>query len=161
MKTTNLISVDFTDEIFQQADKKIDELEALLSFLISLTPDQRKGGIKLGDKSLGFLEKTKDYSTQKPQFIPSYADMPEMYRDAATSAKALTLARKLSILLLKLEDTATIAGIEAFSAALVYYHSVKTAAKQGAPGAQAIYEDLMKRFPGYNNGSTDESKPTT
>lgn len=160
MKTTNLISVDFTDEIFQQASNKIDELSDLLPFLLSLTDDQRQGGLKLGDKSLGFLEKTKDFSTQNPEFIPKYADMAEMLRDATVSSKGLTLARKLNVLRLKLEDTATIAGIEAFSAALMYYHAVKTAAKQGAPGAQAIYDDLKKRFPGYNTGNNDESKPT-
>jgi len=38
-------------------------------------------------------------------------------------------------------------GSEAYMAALMYYNSVKMAAKTGQPNASSIYDDLSKRFP--------------
>ena len=45
-----------------------------------------------------------------------------------------------------LNDTIILSGSEAYTAALAYYGSVRQAAKSNAPHAQAVYEDLRKRF---------------
>jgi len=45
-----------------------------------------------------------------------------------------------------LDDTITVAGSEAYIAALAFYKSVKVAATMNVPGAQEIYDDLSKRF---------------
>jgi hypothetical protein len=48
-------------------------------------------------------------------------------------------------------------GSEAYQAALVFYNSVKMAARQDIPGAKAVYEELRKRFSGTRckPGETD------
>jgi TolA-binding protein len=46
------------------------------------------------------------------------------------------------------DDTAMTSGSEAYQAALIFYNSVKMAARQDVPGAKAVYEELRKRFPG-------------
>jgi len=45
-----------------------------------------------------------------------------------------------------LDDTAMVAGSEAYYAALAYYNSVQQASNQNIPGAKAIYDELKKRF---------------
>ncbi|MDR1115550.1 MAG: hypothetical protein LBL33_05285, partial [Tannerella sp.] len=55
------------------------------------------------------------------------------------------------------DDTAMTSGSEAYQAALIFYNSVKMAARQDVPGAKAVYEELRKRFPGTRRkpGETD------
>jgi enoyl-[acyl-carrier-protein] reductase (NADH) len=57
----------------------------------------------------------------------------------------------------RFEDTALQAGVEAMSAALIYYGSIKTAAAKGIGNAPEIFEDLGKRFP----GKSKTTKPPT
>jgi hypothetical protein len=46
------------------------------------------------------------------------------------------------------DDTEMVAGSEAYQSALVFYNSVKMAARQDISGDKAVYEELKKRFPG-------------
>jgi hypothetical protein len=61
------------------------------------------------------------------------------------------------------DDTTMVAGSEAYQFALIFYNSVKMAARQDIPGAKAIYGELKKRFPGPkrksagNDGSNAEA----
>jgi hypothetical protein len=57
-----------------------------------------------------------------------------------------------------IDDTQMLAGSEAYQAALVFYSSAKTAAKQNVPGAKAVYDTLKTRFPGTSrrNETTKE-----
>jgi hypothetical protein len=54
-------------------------------------------------------------------------------------------------------DTEMTAGSEAYQAALVFYKSATTAAKQDVPGAKTVYEELKTRFPGVER-KTGESE---
>lgn len=55
------------------------------------------------------------------------------------------------------EDVTMVAGSEAYAGALMFYHSVKGAARSNEPGAQAIYDDLKKRYPGRTKKAKDSS----
>jgi GrpB-like predicted nucleotidyltransferase (UPF0157 family) len=57
------------------------------------------------------------------------------------------------------DDTTMVAGSEAYQFALIFYNSVKMAARQDIPGAKAIYEDLKKRFPGHKHRSYSDTEP--
>ncbi|MDR2408410.1 MAG: hypothetical protein LBE13_09920 [Bacteroidales bacterium] len=60
------------------------------------------------------------------------------------------------------DDTEMTAGSEAYQAALVFYHSVKTAAAPAIPGAKAVYEELKTRFPSSKRKSGEkETEPVT
>jgi hypothetical protein len=58
------------------------------------------------------------------------------------------------------DDTEMAAGSEAYQAALVFYHSVKTAADQDIPGAKAVYEELRTRFPSRRRGKSETETET-
>ncbi|MDB6175488.1 MAG: hypothetical protein JWL59_4799 [Chthoniobacteraceae bacterium] len=60
---------------------------------------------------------------------------------------SLDLFKQLQAILTPVQQlTDVIEGSEAYMAALSYYNTVKLAAKNGAPGAQAVYEKLKGRF---------------
>lgn len=144
----NVVSAELTPQQILDVEQLLDALEAKFNFLISLTSDQRMGGMKIGEKSVNFVEKSLAYSKSNPEFAPAYINMTEFGSDYKLSRDMLGFLRRLKPLVRNMEDTATEAGMEALSAAMVFYASVKTAAKQGAISAIPIYEDLKKRFPG-------------
>jgi hypothetical protein len=134
-------------------------VEVLTSLTSAFTSHERQTMLKMGDKSLAFVEKAHDYAVDNPALTPSYLDMTAFdvdFADAHGLWSLLTLVKQLEE---ALEDTVMAAGSEAFHAALAFYHNVQAAAKDDIPGAKAICEDLTPRFPGGRRkaGAADET----
>ena len=120
---------------------------ALAPYTLALTQQERHAMLKMGDKSLAFVEKTHDYATDNPSLIPSYLDMDDFDKDFSDAHGLWRLHTAIHQLDELIEDTIMVAGSEAYHAALAVYHNVQAAAKQDIPGAKAIYEDLKPHFP--------------
>ena len=123
-------------------------IQQLAPHTIALTPHERQIMLKMGDKSLAFVEKAHGYAHDNPSLTPSYLDMTAFdvdFADAHGLWALLTLVKQLEE---ALEDTIMSARSEAYHAALAFYHNVQAAAKDDVPGAKAILEDLKARFPG-------------
>jgi hypothetical protein len=135
-------------QVLAQAQANIDATLALLApYLLPLTPTERRDLPKMGDKTLSFVEKAQDYAHQYPQLCPSYLNLTEFDTDMtdATGLRRVHItARQLSD---DIDDTAMVAGSEAYQAALVFYNAIKAAAAQDIPGAKEVYNDLKTRFP--------------
>jgi hypothetical protein len=123
-------------------------IQQLQPYAIALTPHERQTMLKMGDKSLAFVEKARDYATDNPTLAPSYLDMTAFDVDFADAHGLWRIATLIKQLDEAVEDTIMAAGSEAFHAALAFYHNVQAAAKDDVPGAKAIFEDLKTRFPG-------------
>jgi hypothetical protein len=160
MSQTNRVSATLSDEDLNIIKQAIQTIADKLPFRISLTDDERRGGMKLGDKSVGFLDKNYNYTQTNSTLVPNYLDVPEYTKDYNSTKDLLEILQLLRPLVQSIEDTYTQVGIEALSAALLFYNAVKLAAKQGVPGAQAIYDDLQKRFPGTSGSSTTTTAAT-
>jgi len=145
---TNLISYELTQERVDEIRKKIAELNQLLDFTIVLTPDERSILPIMGDKTVAFVEKSLEMAKNNPQLLPPYLDVPELQRDLSTAKQINPLISELEIALAKLNDTSLAAGSEAYSAALVFYNTVKSAQKTNVSGAESLYNELKQRFPG-------------
>jgi hypothetical protein len=133
----------------------------ILPYVTALTPAERKSLAKMGEKTLSFVEKAQEYAKQNPNFIPSYLSMSEFdidFADARNLWPALLASQQLHE---NLDDTVMVAGSEAYQAALIFYNSVKEAARHDVPGAKAIYEELKKRFPYGRRKKTDENNQET
>ncbi len=152
----NKISTVLAEDVFGTIVNQIDEIDSSMPFLVSLPEENRRGGFKLGDKNLGFLEKGRDYITRQPDFLPSYYSGEEVEKDARLTGQLSSIARKLRVLADKIEDTASIAGMEALSGVLAYYNTVKQAARNNINGAQTIYDDLSTRFPGRQKDTGEQ-----
>ena len=133
-------------------------LSQLRDYVTPLTPQERHSLLKMGDKSLAFVEKAHDYAVDNPSLVPSFLDMADFekdWQDAHGLWNVLNLGKQLVELL---DDTVMSAGSEAYHAALAVYHNTQAAAKQDVPGAKAVYEDLKTRFPGgKRRGGSDET----
>ena len=135
---------------------------ALAPYTLALTPQERHAMLKMGDKSLAFVEKTHDYAQDNPTLVPSYLDMDDFDKDFSDAHGLWRLHTAIHQLDELVEDTIMAAGSEAYHAALAVYHNIQAAAKQDIPGAKAIYEDLKSRFPGgkKRSGETDVGTET-
>lgn len=129
----------------------------LRPYLQALTPDERSAMLKMGAKTVAFVQKTYDYASSNPSFVPGFLDLEEFARDSAALAGLAPVQQLLAGLALDTESTAMLAGSDAYAAALVLYNNIKFLAKNKQPGAQAAYDDLSQRFPG--NGGGPKPKP--
>lgn len=129
--------------------KHIADIRQLLgtALLFNLDPGERQALAKMGDKSLAFVGKALDYATKNASLVPPYLDLAEANKDYALAADLRELSHELGTLNQAVEDTLMVAGAEAYDAALIFHASVKGASRTNAPGSQAIYEDLVQRFP--------------
>jgi hypothetical protein len=144
-KHTTAISDATIAQVHSQVSAVIQQIQP---YSIALTPHERQTMLKMGDKSLAFVEKAHDYAVDNPTLTPSYRDMAAFdvdFADAHGLWSLLTLIKQLEE---AVEDTIMTAGSEAYHAALAFYHNVQAAAKDDIPGAKAIFENLKTRFPG-------------
>ncbi|MDR0786056.1 MAG: hypothetical protein LBE74_09295 [Treponema sp.] len=134
--------------VLTQAQTKVQELAALLApYMLALTPAERQGLPKMGEKTIGFVEKAYDFARQNPNLVPPYLEVDAFGVDFADAHGLWTLLNAVQQLEEAIDDTEMTAGSEAYQAALVFYKSVKMAAAQDIPGAKAVYEELKTRFP--------------
>jgi hypothetical protein len=131
----------------------------LLPYATPLTPAERRNIAKMGEKTLSFVEKSHEFALQNPNLVPPFLDMNAFDVDFADAHNLWTVLLASQQVHENLDDTTMVAGSEAYQTALIFYNSVKMAARQDVPGAKAVYEELKKRFPGgkrKNSGDDDE-----
>ncbi|MDR2906722.1 MAG: hypothetical protein LBU91_01865 [Bacteroidales bacterium] len=135
-------------EVLGEAQKRLNEVaEALAPYVMNLTPAQRHEMLKMGDKSLAFVAKAHELAKQNPMLCPPYLDMDDFRGDLADATQLLQIENAIRQVLQSVEDTAMVAGSEAYQAALVFYSSSKEAASKNVGGAKAVYDELKARFP--------------
>jgi hypothetical protein len=122
--------------------------DKLLPHLIDLDPEARRELPKMGDKTVAFVGKALDYARTNPELRPAYLHLAEFEKDWTAVELLASVQRPLSQVLDIVDDSLLLAGSEAYGAALVYYQSVKSAARAQVPAAATIAEDLARRFPG-------------
>ena len=120
----------------------------LLPHLTTLSPQERQELPKMGDKTVAFVQKALEYGMQNPPLVPSFLDLEAMAKDAKAVQTLRELAQTLNPITEALNDSMTLSGSEAYQGALIFYGSIKGAAKAKAPNATTIYNDLAARFPG-------------
>ncbi|MGQ9806685.1 MAG: hypothetical protein ACUVRP_11505, partial [Chlorobiales bacterium] len=143
MSAENHISIQIPAETLSTVKANLKECAELLKpYLIALTPDDRQELPKMSDKTLPFVEKVIDYVASNPEFAPAYLSVPELKIDMTAFSDLASLLQLVEPLYDNLRDTQTLAGSEAYIAALAYYNSVKQAAKMNVPNAKTIQEEL-------------------
>lgn len=149
MSTANRVSAEIPAAVVTEAMQKLMEVTQLLKpYLQALTVEERRVLAKMSDKTIAFVTKTEGYSVTNPEFAPSFMEVPEFGKDIHLVQEIKPLLDVCEQLASNLDDTSMLGGSEAYMAALLYYGSVKMAAKTGQTGAKPIYDDLSMRFPG-------------
>ena len=154
----NQISAAISDQTLAQIETKISEIRQLLSpYLVNLTPEERTKLPKMSDKSVSFVSKVMEYIKTNPDLIPPMMDKEEMEKDFKLNQSLQPVFKILKQLSENVNETLMLTGHEAYVQALLYYATVKMAAKTGSPDAKTIQEDLGKRFAGQ--GKTKKTPP--
>jgi hypothetical protein len=144
---SNIHTQSVPKELIDQALGKVDEVSASLDgYLYPLTSDDRHSILKMGDKSLPFVEKTSELAKANPQFCPSYFNLDDLNIDLADVVNLRVLLNRLQQLTREIEDTIMLAGSEAFTQSLSFYNAVKQAARDNVSGAEILLDELQKRF---------------
>ncbi|MFC5473989.1 hypothetical protein [Paraherbaspirillum soli] len=155
----NKISIVIPEPVQKLALVKINEIKILLApYLIALTPQQRQESLKMGDRSQPFVEKSLDFAQRAPKLLPSFVNLEEWKKDAVGRKTLAEMHHLLKELTSNVGDTNMQCGSEAYNQALLFYNSVKLAAKNNVPDAKVIEEELSKRFA---NKTTAPAAPTT
>lgn len=124
MTQQSRISAEIPPETLAECTSLLQQLAAQLQpFLQTLTEEERRALPKLGDKTVGFMEKLVSYTDTHQEFIPTYMDTTEMKRDFTLQTALRPLNALLTTLATQVSDTMMLAGSEAYDAGMKAYLS--------------------------------------
>jgi hypothetical protein len=154
------ISISISADAITAIGKDIADIKTKLPGLINLTQDDRHSLPKMGDKTLAFVNKALEYAGQNPNILPQYFDLTEFAADVQAVKDLTSALVPVQQLEEEIDDTLLLCGSEAYTAALVFYNAVKSAAKANVPGMKAIFDDMQARFPGRGKTATTTTTVT-
>lgn len=139
-----------------EADRKavLDAIETIrtkLSFLIDLTPEQRRSLPKMGDKSRAFVAKALAIAQHNSDFLPRSFSVEEFERDVALAEALLPVMVSLTRLQEQVTDTYTEVGSEAYSASLVVYQYGRNSGD--GQSLEGLLDDMGQRFARKSRGA--------
>lgn len=147
----NNISISIAPADLNDINSAISTLQNKLTpYLKALTNEERHQLFKMGDKSIGFVQKAANYGNQFSTQLPAFLDLNEMNKDVEAVTVLNGIIQQLSTLNRAAEDTVMIAGAEAIEASTVVYAAIKLAAHNNVNGAQEAFDDLKERFKGQS-----------
>ncbi|QIR36353.1 hypothetical protein HCG51_06005 [Tolypothrix sp. PCC 7910] len=129
----------------QEIKASLQTIQQKLPFLITLSNEERRRLLKMGDKSLAFVNNSVTAAQSNRDILPASFDVEELVRDyqlATALTELLTSIRQLNE---QVDDTLLAVGSEAMTSSLTVYDYVKTAAKK-TPGLKTVAEQLGERF---------------
>ncbi len=92
-------------------------------------------------------EKNDTTEFNHPELAPQFLDVNEFKNDVQAVETLRSIHSPLEQIAEMLSDSMTLAGSDAYAAALMFYGSVKSAKKSNVAKAATIYDDLAGRFP--------------
>jgi ABC-type transporter Mla subunit MlaD len=119
------------------------ELEPLL---VALPADEKKNLATIGERLMTFVEQAVISAEANPNLVPPYIQMDGVKTDIQAWKTLNNISKELEYLQSLLNDTAALSGSEAYSSMLSFYNYLKQAAKDGVPGAKALYDKLKHHF---------------
>ena len=148
MTQQNLISFSLSQEDLSEIRNAIATLNGkLLPVLKNIKAEDKNELPRMGDKTIAFVEKALEHCSSNPELMPPFLDIGEFKSDGEAVGTLRSLHGPLSQITESLSDSMTLAGSDAYSAALMFYSSVKYARKSNVAKAGTIYDDLSTRFP--------------
>jgi len=115
-----------------------------MPFLLGLTPEQRQGQAKMGDKTVTFVEKALRAAELNPTLIPAAVDVAGLRKDVELVRGLLPVLDLLAKLHERVDDTITESGSEAFATALEIYHYLQGSQKN--TDLDEALKDMGQRF---------------
>lgn len=140
----NLMSLALSADDLDAVDAALSALEARLTGLVALQPDERRGLTKMGDKSEAFCRQTLTVLEQNPQVIPPSFDLAEARADLAAVDVLRPRLARLQRLTERAGDSEMALGSDVMNAALEGYALLKVSGRN--QGLEALRQALSARF---------------
>jgi len=129
----------------QEIKAALQTIQKRLPFLITLSNEERRRLLKMGDKSLAFVNNSVTAAQSNREILPASFDVEELVRDYQLASALTELLTSMRQITEQVDDTLLAVGSEAMSSSLTVYDYVKTAAKK-TPGLKTVAEQLGERF---------------
>lgn len=142
--TQNLMSLALSADDLEAIDAALSALEARLTGLVALQPDERRGLTKMGDKSEAFCRQTLTVLAQNPQVIPPSFDLVEARADLAAVDVLRPRLARLRRLTERAEDSEMALGSDVMIASLEGYALLKVSGRN--QGLEGLRQSLSARF---------------
>lgn len=118
----------------------------LLPRLSTLTPKERQRLVKMGDKSIPFVEKAHDYCLTNEHLVSRAIDLEDYGRHLDVVNRHSVFAGELLPIYDALRDTILVSGSRAYNYALMFYNDLRSAMRAKLHNARQVYDDLAERF---------------
>ena len=122
---SNLISTSISQEQINEIIAAIDRINAKLPTLVSLTNEELSSLPKVSYKNIDFIHEVLDFVDTYPDLVPPDIDVQEIRKDVLLIESLTKILTPMKKLVKKLEDSALLAGSEAYIPSLAIYNSVK------------------------------------
>ncbi|WP_373525003.1 hypothetical protein [Nostoc sp.] len=145
------IAAALTPQDIQEIKAALQTVQKKLPFLITLSTEERRKLVKMGDKSLAFVNNSITAAQSNREILPATFDVEEMVRDYQLATTLTELLISIQQISEQVDDTLMAVGSEAMTSSLTVYDYVKTASKK-TPGLKIVAEQLGERFKAIGKG---------
>ena len=121
----NLVSLEFSAAQLEAVDAALAALEKNLAELVTLTAEQRRKALKMGDGSEVFCRQTELVLRQNAGMVPADFELAEFQQDIATLDALRPRLQRLRTLTDRADDTELALGSDILSASLDGYALTK------------------------------------
>ncbi|NDJ23719.1 hypothetical protein GS682_19150 [Nostoc sp. B(2019)] len=147
------IAASLSPQDIQEIKAALQTVQQKMPFLITLSTEERRKLVKMGDKSLAFVNNSITAAQSNREILPSTFDVEELVRDYQLAATLTELLISMQQLTEQVDDTLMAVGSEAMTSSLTVYDYVKTASKK-TPGLKTVAEQLGERFKAIGKGKS-------
>jgi hypothetical protein len=139
------VSAVVTPVDLQAVITSIQQVEAKLPFLISLSQEERIHLTKMGPKSVDFVSDAAEAIKAFPSIMPPTFDKAEFTKDTELVKALVTIKMYADSLQQKVDDTLMEVGSEAMVRGLEVYAQVHLQ-QENIPGLRSAFDKLKSRF---------------
>ncbi|MEH1997324.1 MAG: hypothetical protein V7L00_00840 [Nostoc sp.] len=147
------IAAALSPQHIQEIKAALQTVQKKLPFLITLSTEERRKLVKMGDKSLAFVNNSVTAAQSNREILPATFDVEELVRDYQLTTALTELLISIQQLSEQVDDTLMAVGSEAMTSSLTVYDYVKTASKK-TPGLKSVAEQLGERFKVIGKGKS-------
>ncbi|HRK29031.1 MAG TPA: hypothetical protein PK239_17290 [Chitinophagales bacterium] len=124
----------------------IAQIKARMPFLVNLTPNEKKGFLRLGHSSRAFIEQSLSHIENNSMLQLPFIDIAAWQNDWEVFKRLDSLHREIKSLEEAVNDTRIALLKECMVQALAFYKGVKSASVQNVPGTDSIVQNLHTFF---------------
>ncbi|MEH2232572.1 MAG: hypothetical protein V7K71_23565 [Nostoc sp.] len=150
------IAATLSPQDIQEIKAALQTVQKKMPFLITLSNEERRKLVKMGDKSLAFVNNSITAAQSNREILPATFDVEELVQDYQLAAALTELLTSMQQLTEQVDDTLMAVGSEAMTSSLTVYDYVKTASKK-TPGLKTVAEQLGERFKAIGKGKSTKT----